>query len=74
MSPSDRKSKSLKNDGGFFRHSSLERQRTNPLTPVAKRSSWSCDDQVPDLDHFITGTLTVNSFFKQVRGYIRWRG
>ena len=61
-----RKSKSGRGDS-FFRHGSLDRQKATPLlAQTDKRSSWSPDDAVPDLDHFIAGTMTINSLFKQV--------
>lgn len=49
--------------GGFLRHGSLERQRSGG----DKRTSWIAPDEVANFSNFRPVTLTLSSFFKQVR-------
>ncbi len=53
-----------RDESGFMRHGSLERQKSGG-SENAKRISWNLDDTAVQLDTFRPVTLTVSSFFKQ---------
>ena len=50
--------------GNFLRHGSLERYRSGSSE---KRNSWTVEESSVGLDTFRPVTLTVSSFFKQVK-------